>query len=395
MQMNRNSIMDFVEIGEEKMPRANVQVTRNLSSIGILALSLALVACVGQQAMPPEPMPTPLATAQPTEVIPFDHELVEAVTRLYQMKGHLISSQKLWAQQDPMAAAHAAHPQSELFALVADDLKAKAPGHETRLEKALSLLPKLVAENITSTNEIQAAYDAAFTAIDEAVATLAGDARHDPAFVARIIAKLLEGASEEYAEAVQEDQLHNLEEYQDAYGFLQVASQLFGAIAEEIRAANVKEHAELEKAFKELHNWLPDVATPPKPLADPSLVTTTVKTARIELAEVFGFTLTEIAQEDRLAFIRERITQALQEYEKGEMDEAYELAASAYLDGFEHLEGELLGKDPKLVETLELQFKTLRDQIRAGVSLNELRAIQAEIEVNLIKVAEHLESKSK
>lgn len=371
-------------------------VVRTLLILSLVMVMLAVVACGGGAAQPTpppdQPAPTPTPEAEEHQSAEGTGELVKTVALLYQMKGHLVSSRELWEQGDPMAGAHAAHPQTELFSLVADDLRAVDPAQETRLLEALKPLPKLVAENTASADEIKTAYETAFAAIDEAAKTLAGDSLNDPAFVAQVIAEVLEGVAEEYAEAVQDGQVTNLEEYQDAYGFLQVARQLFESIAEATRTANAEEYAEIEEAFEELSAWLPAAAAPPDPPADPSLVSTATKTVRAELSEVYGFALAEASREDTLAFIREQVELALHEYEEGETEEAYELAASAYLDGFEHLEGELLGKDPELVETLEIQFKELRDKIRAGAPIEELRALQQEIESNLTKVAELLES---
>ncbi len=369
-----------------------------------LLAGLVLVACGETQPTTSPPLPSQATTAaqkepetasegQVQQEEENDEDLVKAVALLYQMKGHLYASRELWEQGHQLAPAHAAHPQSELLALVADDLAAKQPGSEVQLRQALERLPKLVAENTAPAGEIQEAYEAALAAIDGAITTLAGEQRNDPAFVAQVIVRVLDGVSREYAEAVQEEQGYNLEEYQDAYGFLQVTRQAFDRIAETVKAKEAKEYAEIQEAFEELAKTFSAATAPPSPPTDPSLVSAATKTIQAELGEVFGFTVSEApgGNEGVLTAIREQVERAIREYEEGEVEEAYELAASAYLDGFERLEGELLGKDPELVETLEIQFKELRDKIKAGAPVEELRAIQKQIEENLEKVDEILE----
>ena len=62
-------------------------------------------------------------------------------------------------------------------------------------------------------------------------------------------------------------------------------------------------------------------------------------------------------------------------------------AAAAYLDGFEKLEGDLLKVDKDIVPGLELDFKALRDGIKAGQAQAELEAIAARINGGLDRAA--------
>lgn len=360
--------------GSRMSPRVPPVVARVLSYLAFVVLASAAVGCAGGRRSPSARKPPDLEGK------------VKAVALVYQMKGHLVSSRELWGRGDVMARSHAAHPRAELFSIVADDLKATDPAGATRLVQALERLETLVARQ-TAADEVRQAYESAFAAVDGAARALAGERLGDPTFVAQVTAELLEAVTDEYAEAVQEGRLQNLEEYQDAYGFLQVARELFGKIAEATRAADGEKSKEVERVFGALSRWLPAAATPPNPPADPAQVSAAVRTARAALGEAHGFTVVEATAEERLAWIRERVERALREYQAGHRDEAHELAASAYLDGFEHLEGELLGKDRKLVETLETQFRQLRDGIRADAPVEELRGLQREIEANLARAA--------
>lgn len=376
---------------------------KHLALLTFIMLLMALTACGGQSQEQP---PTEAEQAQTTEETSATHteshteegeaheeheheELSEAktpaetVVRLMQMKGHLTSSRELWEMGDPMAAAHAAHPKSELYHVVASAL-AEAGVDTDAFLAALDPLPQLVAES-DDREAVAAAYDRAFAAIDDAARTVAGDAWNTPDFTAEVIAGLLEGVAEEYAESVQNGELTNTEEYQDAYGFLQVARTLYETIAADAQARNAEEAEEIAHALDELAEWLPAVQ-PPAAVVEGVMVANASKEAIAELSELYGFQVVEASDTELLVFIHDQIEAAIAAYEAGDSDRAYELAASAYLDGFEHLEGKLLQKDPELVETVEVQFKDLRDKIQAGAPVSELEALEDAIEENLARV---------
>ena len=66
---------------------------------------------------------------------------------------------------------------------------------------------------------------------------------------------------------------------------------------------------------------------------------------------------------------------ALARYKEGKTDEAYELAVSAYLNGFESAEPELAKKDRAMMEALEVQFKNLRDAMKAKQPVAAIEAL--------------------
>lgn len=67
-----------------------------------------------------------------------------------------------------------------------------------------------------------------------------------------------------------------------------------------------------------------------------------------------------------LALARERLNASLTSYRAGEPDRARELALSAYLDGFEPLEGLLGTRDPALMASIETAMAQLRTSIAQG-----------------------------
>ncbi|MGB7371067.1 FTR1 family protein [Erythrobacter sp.] len=70
-----------------------------------------------------------------------------------------------------------------------------------------------------------------------------------------------------------------------------------------------------------------------------------------------------------LSLARERLQESLAAYEAGQMEEARDLALSAYLDGFEPLEGVLSTRDARLMASIESAMADLRFAIGEGQSI--------------------------
>ena len=69
-----------------------------------------------------------------------------------------------------------------------------------------------------------------------------------------------------------------------------------------------------------------------------------------------------------LTLARQQLDASLKAYRAGEKDRAGELALSAYLDGFEPLEGLLSARDPKLMASIETAMAALRSAISSGAT---------------------------
>jgi high-affinity iron transporter len=88
----------------------------------------------------------------------------------------------------------------------------------------------------------------------------------------------------------------------------------------------------------------------------------------------------------RVAEAQTLVDQAVAAAGRGDRDEAYDLARTAYLDHFELAEVPLRLRDPNLVLDLEFSFAKLRNGIRDGDSLGEIRGHAAEIRSGLLDV---------
>ncbi len=209
-------------------------------------------------------------------------------------------------------------------------------------------------------------------------------------FKGEAIRGLLEGVKGEYGEAVREGKIVELIEYQDAFGFLTIAKEYYETIQATVKAQHPQADAAITEQFVKLDAAFPGVI-PPTQVIQPDVVNEQLAVIANELRGALGLS-TETTQSPAavVAEIREKVAQSLIEYKAGKQDEAYELAASAYLNGFEQLEADLLKKDQALVETLEGQFKALRDGIKSGKPAAELETLAAQINANLDQVKSHL-----
>ena len=165
----------------------------------VATLALALSACVHQ----PYAVPTSVAAD------------AEYLTQLGLMRGHLLVGHTLFALgEQGMAQSHAKHPSDELYVgIEASFAKHDTDGFAAELE---AYADALASGEPTAVESTYAALTAAIGRSEDVV-----DA--SPSLTARVIVSILREAAAEYALGVVDGQLENVHEYQDAYGFVQVA----------------------------------------------------------------------------------------------------------------------------------------------------------------------------
>jgi high-affinity iron transporter len=87
---------------------------------------------------------------------------------------------------------------------------------------------------------------------------------------------------------------------------------------------------------------------------------------------------------------RERVSQALEAVKAGDRDQAYKLAREAYLDHFEFVEVPLRLRNPNLVLDTEFTFAELRNEIRGGSSVEQVRDTTVKLRSQLLDVDREL-----
>jgi high-affinity iron transporter len=88
---------------------------------------------------------------------------------------------------------------------------------------------------------------------------------------------------------------------------------------------------------------------------------------------------TSQSEAEALAETRELLAEAVEKYEEGDADGAYDAALRSYLGGFEGVEMRLRARDNTLVDEVEGASLRLRASIRGGAPLEEVSSIAVEL----------------
>jgi len=140
------------------------------------------------------------------------------LTRLGLIRGHLLAGFTLYSRGQPdMARTHMKHPRDELYAGLVPAIEARDGQPFDEQLTALATAVESEAE--------QAEVEAAYERLVEAIRSAEGVADTTLAEELFSIMGLLRTAGEEYAVGVDEGRLINAHEYQDAWGFTQIAMQ--------------------------------------------------------------------------------------------------------------------------------------------------------------------------
>ena len=144
---------------------------------------------------------------------------MDDATYLYQlglMRGHLLVGSALFELGERMAAeTHSKHPADELYASMETEFAARGTsGFAAQLEAHAE------AVNRGDEDDVDARYAELVAAIGENEEVVAVT----PELAAEVIARLVREAGAEYAIGIVDGKPANAHEYQDAYGFTQVAA---------------------------------------------------------------------------------------------------------------------------------------------------------------------------
>ena len=153
---------------------------------------------------------------------------VAYLTQLGLIRGHLAVGYALYQHDLPeLSATHMKHPREEIYAAVVPAFAARGCDG---FADGLTALTQAVGDRAEA-GAVTAVYEALTTAIGRCEQTAATS---DPAVMAKVIEHLLRTAGVEYQIGVVDGAIDNLHEYQDAWGFTEVAamwsrSAAFGA----------------------------------------------------------------------------------------------------------------------------------------------------------------------
>lgn len=178
---------------------------------------------------------------------------VAFLTRLGLIRGHLLVGYELYKQgQVDMAITHMKHPRDELYAGLVPSIEYR--GGE-RFDDALSNL----ADKVTS-KAPQAEVDEAYQQLESGIKAAETLVKVDLKNVLLSINELIGTAAEEYALGVENGKLINLHEFQDAYGFTQIAKRRLEQLPKATRNESANTVKKVEGYLDELANLWPTIA---------------------------------------------------------------------------------------------------------------------------------------
>lgn len=382
------------------MPTRWFPVQRVVSLTLVLATALFFLAC--SQSPEAEPTPTQPAagagTTPTTVATPDPHgehataiqDDADLVATLYEMLGHLEASRaNLDRGNWTLAQAHAAHPTAEHWASIESALAERGL---TSIHEPLDAYLQAAREQSADAGR---ANEAAQQAVREAIATILQSGDDRSSLQAAALATLAESVATELAEAVENGQLVNVEEFQDAWGFFQVLqSELPDAVTaapETGKEAATEAREDLEALEASALAQFHDEAGAAFTVID--TIRERLQHLAAELRLAYGISAPQATSvSDQIAEIQAMLDEALERYRQGDAEGAYEQAANAYLEGFEHLEAPLLDAGHReLVKRLELDFKAVRDAIRDGRPVDEVSRLIDKVKSGLVEVEEVLQ----
>jgi molybdenum-dependent DNA-binding transcriptional regulator ModE len=278
-----------------------------------------------------------------------DSDTTEFATNIEFIRGHLekvVENKK--AGDNGLALAHAGHPIGEVYSLIKADVEEHDPALSTKLESSLTSIFEQIGS--MSVAQLEAKVAEINARLDEAVEAVVSESeREDPAFWAVVITKLLETAEHEYEEGVQDGEVAEMVEYQDASAFIHRAKVVF----ESIEAETPEHEAEEVNEFFEQLDAL--VARP----ASAGEVETVINGINHELEEAFELEAEEeeLGGWEYIDRIEELLDEAVVEYEEGNYDTARALAVEAYLDNYEFIESDIAEDNEELMEQIEVDMR--------------------------------------
>ncbi|RDX37849.1 hypothetical protein DZA50_01490 [Kangiella sp. HD9-110m-PIT-SAG07] len=197
------------------------------------------------------------------------------LARLGLMRGHLWVGIKLYREGHiAMAKTHMKHPKDELYAGLESVFKERGVAG---FAGELSTLADAV-NNEQGTEAVESAYDDLLKAITASEGMEAMSAKE----ALMSISQMIRTAADEYAIGVKKGEIVNVHEYQDAYGFTEIAIERLERLSDKQKAQAESDIVNTKALLLELRNLWPTVNPQGKVEGDVSLLYGAA--ARIELS---------------------------------------------------------------------------------------------------------------
>ncbi len=306
-------------------------------------------------------------------------------SNIEQIIGHILQAESNKnANNDSLALSHTLHPIEEVFSLVTIPLN----NADNKLNETYSNNLNKLSTSVTNTTQEQFSQQAqsSIGLSNQVISTVIPvETLNSTDHNITVIQDLLSIAAEEYA-GVQNGQIAMMLEYQDGSAFVDRASDLFNKTKsivnerEEISTLfdnltssfqQMRDVSEIESTVEEINHELSESLS----TANATTSTTTAEAPASNATLTAATSQTENQQ--YISNIRSLLDQTISSYASNDTAKARELATTAYLENFEHIErpiGEELSERGEA-----LLREKLREQIGANAPIEELEQTVAEI----------------
>jgi hypothetical protein len=300
---------------------------------------------------------------------------VEFGNLVAQIRGHQRAALERHGAGDRKAAEdHAGHPAQEVLDAIRPSLQEPGPETVERLQQSFRQVQTAMRGG--SQPEASRAVAAAAAQTRAAEQAVLGETADSDAYKGSVIAALTAVAAHEYDEALDGNRIVLDDEFQDGYGFIQEAQDLYREIEPAVKSKSEQEAEEITEAFARLEAAMPsgEPSRSPAPLSE---VEEAAALVGAELVETVGARPVQESDPKAVqAEIERLLDQIAGTYDPANPDAAAELSAEAYLQNYETIEPGVIEAAPDVNSALEpLLGAELRKRIREGAPKAEIEAM--------------------
>jgi hypothetical protein len=297
------------------------------------------------------------------------------------------------ADNNTLAKAHTLHPIEEIYSSLAAEISSTDPSLNQSLSSSLNELSNTV-DNSTVEEFKTRATDLSGLLNETISKVVPTEHRNNATFNLTVVADLLSVADVEYKEAVENDTVKEIVEYQDGQAFISRAQSVFNQTAPMISQEESAEVEEINSFFSDLENAV-------QSKADPEVVTNSIRAIVHEISEVTGISEENLSPTAGssgdpvviISEIRNLLNQTLDAYKNQDYSGAETLAIQAYLDNFEFIEDPIAERDEALMENTEVLLREdLRQLIQDRVPIEQIQQHIDKINSNLDQAEQLLSS---
>ena len=320
---------------------------------------------------------------------------VDFVSNIEQIKGHLEqATSNKQTGNSILVIAHTLHPIEEIYSNIEGQLSNVNSTLNQTLSSNLNQLSQMA--NNSTLNQFNTQVQKVNGLLNQTVEKVVPiENRNNTAFNLLVVTDLLSIAESEYEEAVENNTIKEIVEYQDAQGFVSRAQSLF----EQTSSSSSTKPQEITDNIQKINYSFSELNNAIQNKSNLETVDRLIRAITQEISEITGISEESVDGGSHpsiepikvIAEIRNILNQTIQEYKRQNYNEAETLAIRAYLDNYEFIESIIAEKDKALMQNIEVMLREqLRQMIQNKVSIEELQQHIDKINNNLDQAEEIL-----